>query len=247
MRRQLLRRDRAGRNPERVRSETSADHYSQARQFYISQTPVEQEHIAASFTFELSKVERPAIRSRMVAHLLNVDKELAKKVSDRLRLPELPKAAEPARKPIMDLKESPALSILRNGPTSFKGRKVGALVTDGVDADLLASLCKALQKEGATLELIAPMVGGVKASDGSFIEAQQKIDGGPSVLYDSIALLSAEGARKLSNEASLRDFIADAFAHCKFIAYDESAKPLLSRVLAIRFRSDGSILPRELR
>ena len=80
----------------RVRSETFADHYSQARQFYISQTPIEQEHIAASFTFELSKVETPAIRSRMVADLLNVDKELAMKVSEELRLPELPKAAETA-------------------------------------------------------------------------------------------------------------------------------------------------------
>ena len=41
----------------RVRSESFADHYSQARQFYISQTPIEQTHIADSFTFELSKVE----------------------------------------------------------------------------------------------------------------------------------------------------------------------------------------------
>jgi catalase len=49
----------------RIRSETFADHYSQARQFYLSQTPVEQSHIAAAFTFELSKVETPAIRARM--------------------------------------------------------------------------------------------------------------------------------------------------------------------------------------
>jgi catalase len=226
----------------RVRSETFADHYSQARQFYISQTPVEQEHIAASFTFELSKVETPAIRSRMVAHLLNVDRDLAKKVSELLRLPELPKAAEPARKPITALKESPALSIVRNGPSSFKGRKVGALVTDGVDADVLSNLQKALKKEGATLELIAPMVGGVKASDGALIEAKQKIDGGPSVLYDSVALLtSAEGTRKLINEASARDFVADAFAHCKFIAYDESAKPLLSKVVGDEAIDEGFI------
>ena len=38
--------------------ESFADHYSQARQFYVSQTPVEQKHIADAFTFELSKVER---------------------------------------------------------------------------------------------------------------------------------------------------------------------------------------------
>jgi catalase len=226
----------------RVRSETFADHYSQARQFYISQTPIEQDHIAASFTFELSKVEIPAIRSRMVAHLLNVDKDLAMKVSERLRLPELPKAAEPARRPLTTLKESPSLSIVRNGPESFKGRKVGALVTDGVEAGLLTQLKKALDKEGAMLELVAPMVGGVEASDGSFIEAKQKIDGGPSVLYDSVALLlSEEGVKQLINEASARDFVADAFAHCKFIAYVESARPLLSKVIGDEAIDEGFI------
>lgn len=50
-----------------------SDHYSQARQFWISQTPVEQEHIVAAYVFELGKCEIPAIRERMVANLRNVD------------------------------------------------------------------------------------------------------------------------------------------------------------------------------
>ena len=57
----------------RLRAESFADHYSQARQFYVSQTPVEQQHIADAFVFELSKVERLDIRERMVANLRNVD------------------------------------------------------------------------------------------------------------------------------------------------------------------------------
>ena len=225
----------------RVRAEKFADHYSQARQFYLSQTEVEQGHIAASFTFELSKVERTAIRSRMVSHLLNVDRDLAQKVARGLRLPEMPKPAEPARRPITNLKPSPALSMLRNPPPSFAGRKVGALLSDGVDAELLEGLRKALHKEGAMLELVAPMIGGVEASDGKIIEAQQKIDGGPSVLYDSVAILvSKEGAAMLEHEASVRDFIADAFAHCKFIAYAESSRPLLAKVVGDQL-DDGII------
>ena len=82
----------------RARSETFADHYSQARQFYISQTPIEQQHMANALTFELSKVQTPEIRSRMVSHLLNIDEELAKKVGQGLRLKEMP-AAAPAAKP----------------------------------------------------------------------------------------------------------------------------------------------------
>ena len=59
-----------GGTKQRVRSETFADHYSQARQFYVSQTPIEQQHIIDAFVFELSKVERPDIRARMVANLM---------------------------------------------------------------------------------------------------------------------------------------------------------------------------------
>ncbi|MBS0351776.1 MAG: catalase, partial [Proteobacteria bacterium] len=57
----------------RHRSESFADHYSQARQFYVSQTINEQVHIANALIFELSKVKKVSIRERMVAHLLNID------------------------------------------------------------------------------------------------------------------------------------------------------------------------------
>jgi catalase len=33
----------------------------------------------------------------------------------------------------------------------------------------------------------------------------------------------------VANEATVRDFIADAFAHLKFIAYDKAAAPLLAK------------------
>ena len=58
----------------KLRAESFGDHYSQARLFYRSQTPVEQQHIADAIVFELSKVETPAIRERMVAHLPNIDR-----------------------------------------------------------------------------------------------------------------------------------------------------------------------------
>ena len=67
---------------QRVRSERFADHYSQARQFYVSQTPVEQAHIVDSFVFELSKCEQAGIRARMVANLRNVDDDFARRVAD---------------------------------------------------------------------------------------------------------------------------------------------------------------------
>jgi catalase len=226
----------------RIRSETFADHYSQARQFYISQTEIEQNHIAEALIFELSKVERLEIRVRMVSHLLNIHPDLAKKVADGLGLKEMPKPADAAKPTREDLKKSPALSILLNGPESFKGRKVCALVTDGVDINTLESLKTAVKKEGALLEIIAPKVGGVEASDGSWIEAAQKIDGGPSVLYDAVALLPSEnGAKLLAKEAAARDFVADAFAHMKFIGYVEPAAVLFGNAGVPENRDEGLI------
>ena len=125
---------------------------------------------------------------------------------------------------------SPALSIIENGPDSFAGRKVGVLVSPGADAALLKKLQSAIEKEGAAMEVIAPKVGGVEAADGSWIEAKHMIDGGPSVLFDAVALiLSEEGAERLTGEAAARDFVADAFAHCKFIGFTAGAVPLLRK------------------
>jgi len=214
---------------QRVRSETFADHYSQARQFYLSQTDTEQGHIAAAFTFELSKVETPAIRARVVSHLLIVDEDLAQTVADGLRLKPMPKPADAAM-PTKELAPSPKLSILLNGPGSFKGRKLGALVTDGVDIDVLKALYAALEAEGALIEIVAPMVGGVEASDGTWVEAKQMLGGGPSVLYDAVAILvSAEGAALLAKDSAAKDFISDAFAHCKFIAFSANAMLLFEK------------------
>jgi catalase len=225
----------------RLRPESFADHYSQARQFYKSQDPVEQGHIGDAFVFELSKVDRLDIRERMVANLRNVDEELAKTVADGLGLIDLPKRSPAASEPIVDLPDSPALSILRNPPGTLEGRKIGALVTDGADVKLLVQLEKAVETEGMNLEYVAPKVGGFTLSDGSLVEAQQKIDGGPSVLYDAVLILASEaGAKELATDATTKDFVSDAFAHCKFIGYAASAQGLLD---AAGVDQDDGVIP----
>ncbi|QKK28783.1 catalase [Rhizobium indicum] len=214
----------------RLRPESFADHYSQARQFYISQTPPEQRHIAAALIFELSKVETPVIRERMVSHLLNIDETLASKVGHALGFKSMPKPADAAMPTRQDLEPSPALSIIERGPKRFEGRKLGILVSDGTDAAIFKALLAEITEQKATFEVIAPKIGGVTLSDGNWIEAHQMIDGGPSVLYDAVALLpSTEGTGDLLKEATARDFVADAFVHCKFIGYVETALPLMQK------------------
>jgi catalase len=162
-----------------------------------------------------------------VAGLRNVDEELAGAVADGLGLSELPAALPPAREPVRDLPASPALSILGNGPSGFAGRKIGILVTDGADAAKLEEVRSAAEREQVSTELIAPAVGGIEASDGNQMPADQKVDGGPSVLYDAVIVLASKpGATELASMPAARDFVTDAYAHGKFIGYAADAAPL---------------------
>ena len=80
----------------RIRAESFADHYSQARQFYLSQTAYEQAHIASTLVFELSKVEHVHVREAMVGHLRHIEEDLARRVAAGLaldKMPDAPKAA----------------------------------------------------------------------------------------------------------------------------------------------------------
>ncbi|ATE66921.1 catalase [Rhizorhabdus dicambivorans] len=215
---------------QQIRPESFADHYSQARQFFISQTPIEQKHIGDALVFELSKCLRPDIRERMVAHLANIHPDLAQTVAKGLGLKKLPKAHPAAVEPRTDLPPSEALSIVKRGPMRFEGRKLGILVTDGADAAVVADLIAAVGAERGSYEIIAPHIAGARLSDGAMIEARQKIDGGASVLYDAVALvLSEAGAGMLAIDKPAKDFVSDAFAHCKFIAYTKPARLLFEK------------------
>lgn len=215
----------------RARSESFADHYSQARQFYLSQTLVEQIHIANALAFELSKVETLKIRERVVSHLLNIDKELANNVAMQLRLKQMPDPARTTKVPNKKLKVSPALSIIKNGPKSFKGRKLGVLLTDGADAKIFNQLQQLIIKQKAFIEVIAPEIGGVKLNNGDWVEAQQNIHGGPSVLYDAVAILiSKAGITKIVEEPDVHQFILDAFYHLKFIGYTSEVNTLFEKI-----------------
>jgi catalase len=214
----------------RVRPELFADHFSQALQFFNSQTETEQNHIVAAFIFELSKVETKAVRERMVGQLANVDASIAKRVATGLGIvgavPKVP-AKVAAR---TDLAESPALSIIKKAVVTLKGRVIGCLIADGTDAKMVRSLGSAILKAGGELKIVAPKIGGASASDGSILEADFQLAGGPSVLFDAVFLaLSEDGANVLAKEAAAVAFVHDAFAHLKVIGSTAGAGALLNK------------------
>jgi catalase len=213
----------------RKRSETFADHYSQARQFFRSMTQPEQQHIISAFAFELAKVETKTIRLRMLGHLANIDATLYESVSEALGMPDQAEKIKPAITP-RDLPASPSLSLLEKAPETLQGRKIGVLITNGFDADLLTSLQNSAKKEKASLAIVAPKVGGAKDASGKLTEADFPISGGPSIFFDAVAILaSEEGAQELSTQAAAIDWVSNAFAHLKIIAHTPGAGPLLER------------------
>ena len=211
----------------RLRPESFADHYSQARMFYRSQSPVEQAHIASATVFELSKVQTPHVREAVVGHLLHVDPELAERVAVGLGLaamPPAPRAAEPVR----DLPLSPALRIIDRMKPTLQGRCIGILVADGSNGATIATLRKALEKAGATVKIVAPKVGGALLRDGTLLPADGQLAGTPSAVFDAVAsVLPSEVGQQLATEAAAVDWFRDAFGHLKAIAAGKGSQAIL--------------------
>ena len=204
------------------------DHFSQALQFFNSQTKVEQDHIISAFIFELSKVDTKAIRARMVGQLANVDMAIAQRVAEGLGMldPIVPVPTTVAAR--TDLAASDTLSIIKKMKPGLATRIVGCLVADGTDSAEVLALEAALGKQGAHLKIVAPKIGGAVAADGKVLEADFQLAGGSSVLFDAVYVaLSESGAKMLSTEAAAVAWVHDAFAHLKVIGASPTSQALL--------------------
>jgi catalase len=211
----------------RIRPDAFADHYSQARQFYLSQTAYEQAHIASALVFELSKVEHVHIREALVGHLRHIEEDLARRVAAGLALDKMPPAPV-AAVPVKKMMPSPALQIIGKMKDTLKGRAVGILIADGSDGAVIEKIKKTATDAGAAVKIVAPKVGGAKLADGSRLAADGQLAGTPSVLFDAVAVvLSEEGANTLSKESAAIEFVRDAFGHLKAIAADKGGQMLL--------------------
>ena len=228
----------------RVRPESFADHYSQARMFFRSMSEPEQRHIIGAFAFELGKVETVPIRTRMLGHLMIIDGNLGAAVETALGMEGEADSITPATDPI-DMELSPSLSLIKKAKPTLDGRKIAALVTDGVDDNLVTSLRTAVEEEGAMLVIVAPKVGGVTTAKGKKLPADHALSSAPSIFFDAVALLpSEEGAAMLVNEAAAIDWLRDAFGHLKVIGHVETASPIFEKA-AVGLDEDEGVVDLE--
>ncbi|AZD64002.1 catalase [Pseudomonas chlororaphis] len=211
----------------RQRSPSFSDHFSQARLFFKSMSPHEQEHIIAAYSFELGKVEREWIRARQVNEILaNIDLELAKRVAQNLGLP-VPKAGT-VEVPELTLDHSPSLSQANLLSGDIKTRKVAILAANGVDGKAIDALKKALQAEGAHAKLLGPTSAPVTTADGKTLPVDASMEGLPSVAFDAVFVPGgAKSIQALSGDGVALHYLLEAYKHLKAIALQGEAKQLL--------------------
>ena len=217
----------------RVRADSFKDYFSQATLFWNSQSDVEKDHIVSAFSFELTKVERPEIRERVLGLLANVDATLTARVAENLGL-DAPKGATSSTRngkkngKTASPQASPALS-LADQPGSPKGRSVAILAAPGVDAKALATVKKALLTAGAQVKVLAPRLGAL-GRNGTAIAANKTIVTTPSVVFDAVYVPG--GARSIETLAQSGDalhFVAEAYKHAKPIAASGEGADLLQQ------------------
>jgi catalase len=202
----------------RGKPEKFAEHYNQARLFWNSQTPVEKAHIIRGFRFELTKVQTPAVRRRVVSMLANVDRELAGALAAQLGMdmPDpMPKALKRAPTPEVDA--SPALSLFaRPGDGGIRARRIAILVADGIDGDAARTLHEGLAAEGAVPRFVGPRLGVAASESGEGVEVEVTFETMPSVLFDAVAVPGGKKAViELGNVGHAVEFIKDQYRHAK--------------------------------
>ena len=219
----------------RRRSPSFDDHFSQATLFWNSQSSAEKEHIIAAFQFELSKVETPAIRHRVVDNLSHVDARLARKVAEPLGIaqPDPRSAAgragfrEPRGKPVLDA--APSLSMEPTGNT-IQTRRVAVLMAPGVELGAFKVIQQALIDAGAITKTVAAQLGTIASSSGQQVPIDHTFLTMPSVMFDAVLVPGgAASAQLLANDGAAVHFVLEAYKHCKPLCLiGESAEILRS-------------------
>jgi catalase len=201
----------------RGKPEKFAEHYAQARMFWLSQSPVEQAHIVGAFRFELTRVQTPAVRARVVSMLANVDPILCAGVADGLGI-EVPDPMPLATAlPTPEYEPSPALSLMfRPGAGDIATRKVALLCSNGVDAISARAVYNSLLRDGAVPRIVSHHLGRLRVSQGDPLDVEISMEAGPAVLYDAVVVLDGEASvADLSKNGTTLEFLKLQYRHCK--------------------------------
>lgn len=211
-------------NKIRERSPSFGEYYAQPRLFWLSQTPIEQQHIIGGFSFELSKVTRLYIRERVVDHLAHIDTTLAQSVASNLGF-ELTEEQNQISPPpdVNGLTNAPSLSLYAGSKGDIKGRVVAILLNDQVKADDLLTIMQALQAKGVHARLLYSRMGNVVADDGSVLTIAGTFAGSPSLTVDAV-IVPGGNIADIAMNGDAKYYVLEAYKHLKPIALAGDAR-----------------------
>lgn len=214
----------------RGKAERFADHYSQAKLFWKSQSPVEQTHIIKAFRFELTRVQTQAIRERVVSLLANVDDVLARGVAEGMGFAVPPPAPNISTLPEHTYEPSPALSMMSYPGVDIKTRRVAILIAPGVDGSMAKAVYTSLLDAGAVPRFVSNNLGEIAAAKGAALHAEISIEAGPAVLYDAVVVPDGtDSVAALLKNGQAIEFLKEQYRHCKPILVMGAATSLLEK------------------
>lgn len=219
-------------NKTRTRSELFSDHYSQAKQFWISMTNIEQDHIINAFITELSNVNFSHIRLRILSMLKNVSKKLCNAVASGLGITNDVKPIKMIND-IIKLPPSDSLSLIKKFKPSVSGRNIGIIINNGINMQFLSSMITEIKNNSAHVTIIAPTIDGIKSSNGEKINIDVTLANSGSEYFDACIFYFSNDPINTTIKSIIMDWSYNAYTHLKVIGYSNNLREILSSIINI--------------
>lgn len=206
-------------NKVRARSDSFADHFSQAVLFWNSMTDVEKQHITDAFSFELGMVKSQSVRQQVVDMFANVDLELVQTVAKNIGV------TPPKNGGASLTKSSPALSQ-QNMTKTASTRTIAVIIAEGFDGAYVEKVVRHLKANGARPVVLSEQQGKVTGTNQVEAEAEDTFLTGESVLYDAVYVAGGTNtSEKFKRDADY--FLHEAFDHFKPIGASQEGEKWL--------------------
>lgn len=201
-------------------SDSFEDYFSQARLFWNSMSPVEQQLLVETFNYHVGKVENPSIRRLVVDMFANVDQGLAVQMAASV-------GAQPPRGTHVAV--TTASPVLSEANTSYSPatQKVGVLLGHGFNGPEVKKVLDMLEKNKVFYDVISEKLGPVSAADGTTVEAKKTMITTSPVLYDSLYVVGGQAMDQAKFERDISDYINMAYKHYKPIGISAAAQPAI--------------------
>jgi catalase len=242
----------------REKSKSFSDHYSQPALFYRSLADWEKEHLVGAYSFELGKCKQDHVKARMLYQINQINEELAKKVARNLGMEVPAEIEKPVNQAISAdanvekyqsvpkknyLEKSEALSQSNTKFDTIASRQIAVLVSDGFSMEDFDGMQKALEREKAFVNIIAPHGGKVTCSQNMEHKVDAALATTESVLFDALFIPGGEESiEALKKEPKVHKFVKETYKYCKAIAAHGKGVELLKANLNEGFEDDDAIL-----